>query len=325
MDTRCARQARGSSWRRSGALLATCLSVACAGAVFASGALASGGHGSGLHLHKGLGHHKIVTAAAGVVAAAPSGSSFTVESRHGATETVTVSSSTIYLERGVATPSLGSVGTGDLVAVFGTVSGSNVAASEIVIRATPAANVKRAVAKGVVQGTPSASGFTILTRSGRTKTVELTSSTQYLENGVPNPTAANIAAGDFVVVFGTRSGTTVTATRVAILAVPSSVTIGTVQTTPSAGSFVIETSDHVQFTVNTSSTTTYSERANASVSLGSIQIGENVAVFGTVSGSTITAAEVAIGNVGAGCSPLYMHPDAMLPDCCGAADGLQCR
>lgn len=327
MFTRCARRTRGSSWRRSSALVAALLSVACTGGVFASGAVASGAHERGHHSHKGLGHHKVVAAAAGVVASAPTGNTFTVESRRGSTQTVTVSSSTIYLERGVATPTLGSVGAGDLVAVFGTISGSNVAASEIVIRAAnPAANSKHAVAKGVVQGTPSASSFTILTRHGRTKTVDLSSSTQYLENGVANPTAANIAAGDFVMVFGTRSGTTVTATRVAILAVPSSVTVGTVQTTPSAGSFVIETSDQIQFTVNTSSTTTFSERANVNASLATVQIGENVAVFGAVSGSTITATEIAIGTVGLGCSPLYMHPDAVVPDCCGGADGgLQCR
>jgi hypothetical protein len=277
-------------------------------------------------LHKGLGHHKVVTAAAGVVASTPSGNTFTVEGRHRSMQTVTVSSSTIYLERGVATPTLGSVAAGDLVAVFGTASGSNVSASEIVIRAIPPMNRgRRPVTKGVVQGTPGASSFSIMMRNGRTATVNLTSSTTFVENGVSNPTAANVAAGDFVVVFGTRSGTTVTASMVAIVGVPSYVTVGTVQTTPSAGSFVIETADHIQFTVNTSSTTTYSERANATASLASIQIGENVAVFGTVSGSTITATEIAIGSVGTPCSPLYMHPEAAVSDCCGTPAGLQCR
>jgi hypothetical protein len=55
-----------------------------------------------------------------------------------------------------------------------------------------------------------------------------------------------------------------------------------------------------QLTVQTSSSTTYTERGASSASLTDVTVGENVAVFGTVSGSTVTATQIAIGGNGIG-------------------------
>ncbi|QNE34633.1 DUF5666 domain-containing protein [Leifsonia shinshuensis] len=72
------------------------------------------------------------------------------------------------------------------------------------------------IAKGVVRGTVasiSGSTWTIRTQRGTTLTVDTTSSTVY---GAPGQTqrASDFAAGDEVIVVGTRSGTTVTAVRI---------------------------------------------------------------------------------------------------------------
>ncbi|MEY9950689.1 DUF5666 domain-containing protein [Leifsonia sp. EB34] len=72
------------------------------------------------------------------------------------------------------------------------------------------------IAKGVVRGTVtqlSGSTWTITTQRGASLTVVTTSSTVY---GAPGQTrkASDFAVGDDVIVIGTRSGSTVTATRI---------------------------------------------------------------------------------------------------------------
>jgi hypothetical protein len=67
-----------------------------------------------------------------------------------------------------------------------------------------------------VSSAPSSDSFPITTRSGSSLTVDVTSSTIYLERGVTSPSLTNVAEGDVVAVFGTTSGTTVTATQVVI-------------------------------------------------------------------------------------------------------------
>jgi hypothetical protein len=70
--------------------------------------------------------------------------------------------------------------------------------------------------EGTVSSAPSSDSFPITTRSGSSLTVDVTSSTIYLERGVTSPSLTNVAEGDVVAVFGTTSGTTVTATQVVI-------------------------------------------------------------------------------------------------------------
>lgn len=240
-------------------------------------------------------------AAAGVVQSTPppGPDSFTIQTRGGTTETVDVGSpSTTYVERGVASPSLANVTPGDLVAVFGTTSGSTVTATLVVIW-TPIHH-GFAVA-GIVQGTPGVDSFTIETRGGVMDTVDVNpSTTRYFERGVPNASLSDVANGDRVGVFGTISGSTVTATAVLIAAPPvtpaSFATAGTVQTTPASGSFVIETCSHTQVTVDVTGTTTYVERSVASPTLANVAVADDVAVFGTTSGSTVTATQIVIGG-----------------------------
>jgi hypothetical protein len=247
--------------------------------------------------------------AVGIVQGTPGTGSFTILTRSGSSDTIDVSStSTSYYERGVSSPSLASVSSGDFVVVFGTASGSTITASKVVIGGAP--RHRAYIVAGTVQGTPTGDVFTITAPSGTNYTVDVSSTTSYFERGVSTPSLNDVAGGDFVAVFGSLSSTTVTATKVAIATPPPSnstfATAGTVQTTPSGGSFVIETWDHAQLTVVTSSSPTYTERGLTAASLTDVTVGENVAVFGTVSGSTVTATQIAIGGNGVGGGPGYL-------------------
>ncbi|MGO9787949.1 MAG: hypothetical protein ACLP8S_00090 [Solirubrobacteraceae bacterium] len=245
--------------------------------------------------------------AAGIVQGTPGAASFTIQTHSGSSETIDVSSSTTYYERGVSSPSLTNVTSGEFVVAWGTASGSTVTASKIVVAGAPRPRHHSLAVAGTVQGSPSGDSFTITTPSGATDTVDVTSSTTYFERGVSSPSLGDVESGDYVAVFGSVSGSTVTATKVAIATPPPSngkfATAGTVQTSPSGGSFVIETWDHGQVTVQTSSSTTYAERGVTAASLTNVTIGENVAVFGTVSGATVTATQIAIGGNGVGGGP----------------------
>jgi hypothetical protein len=260
--------------------------------------------------------HGETPAVAGIVQGTPSSDSFTIETRGGTSETVDVSDATVYCERGVPSASLTNVAAGDLVAVFGTVSGSTVTASLVVIHSD--FHHGFAVA-GVVQGTPGSTSFTIQTRGGVSDTIDVSASTKYYERGVGSVSLSDVASGDHVGVFGTISGTTVTANAVLIAAPPATsgsfVAAGTVQTTPTADSFVIETWGHVQLTVEVSGSTTYVEHGSTAASLTDVAITDDVAVFGTISGSTVTATQIVIGGNEPG------HPGHFGPSTVGPAGG----
>ncbi len=279
--------------------IGVCVAVLAAGIALIPTGVASA-HGRGLG-SEGFGRG-VIPAAAGVVQSTPSGDSFTIETRSGATDTIDVSSATTYLERGVSSPLLTNVGAGDLVAAFGTTSGSTVSASQIVISVPRSASSPQPpVAAGIVQGTPGSDSFTIQTRSGASETIDVSSSTTYYERGVSSPSLTNLASGDFVVAFGTASGSTVTASKIQLAGAPSPshhglAVAGTVQGTPGASSFTITTPSGASDTVDVSSSTSYFERGVSAASLSNVASGDYVAVFGSVSDSTVTATKVAIAT-----------------------------
>jgi hypothetical protein len=234
-------------------------------------------------------------AAAGVVAASPADNAFPITTRSSTTLTVDVTASTTYAERGVSSPTLADVTQGELVAVFGTISGTTVTASEVVI-VPPRPNHGFATA-GVVQATPTSAGFTVLTWNGTTVTVDVTASTTYFERGVSAASLTDVTQGGFVAVFGTISGTTVTASEVVI--VPpwpnhGFATAGVVQATPMSEGFTVLTWNGTTMTVDVTASTTYAEYGVSAPSLADVTQDEFVGVFGTTSGTTVTASEVVI-------------------------------
>jgi hypothetical protein len=76
---------------------------------------------------------------------------------------------------------------------------------------------QRAVVRGTIDAV-SGSTWTLAADNGRTLTVKLTASTRYGHPGAEGGSASDFAKGDEVIVVGTRSGDTVTATRVLSLA-----------------------------------------------------------------------------------------------------------
>src|ERR1700722_20101026 len=80
------------------------------------------------------------------------------------------------------------------------------------------------IAAGEVNSAPTTtatgSTFTITSR-GETVTVDVSGTTNHVEQGVSSPSVSDVGTGDFVALFGTESGTTVTATEVNIF-VPKS-------------------------------------------------------------------------------------------------------
>jgi hypothetical protein len=58
--------------------------------------------------------------------------------------------------------------------------------------------------------------FTLTTKSGTTETVDVTTTTSYVDGGVTSATLTDVKVGEHVAVFGTTSSGVITATRVAI-------------------------------------------------------------------------------------------------------------
>ena len=248
-----------------------------------------------LHHHPGLGGRP---AAAGTVTAPPAGASFSITTHSGTSLTVEVTGSTTYAERGVTSPTLADVTLGELVAVFGTLSGTTVTASEVVIWVAKTSGFRPAAA-GTVTVPPAGASFSITTHSGTSLTVEVTTSTTYAERGVTSPTLADVTQGELVAVFGTLSGTTVTASEVVIVPPRPNhgfATAGTVQATPTSTStdFTVMTWNGTTMTVDVTAATTYAEFGVSAPSLANVTQGEFVGVFGTTSGTTVAATEVVI-------------------------------
>ena len=145
--------------------------------------------------------------------------SFTVLDRSATSYTVTVKGTTIYRELNQSSVGIGDVKTGSFVDVLGSVSGTTVTATVVRIEAhEPLAprlhpvGVRPAAAGRVTAiGTKS---FTIENRAGTSLTVDVTDSTTFEEHGVASASFGGIKTGNFAVVSGTITGTTIEATDV---------------------------------------------------------------------------------------------------------------
>jgi hypothetical protein len=150
----------------------------------------------------------------GTVQTAPSSGVFTIQTPSGSTVTIDTSGSTTYREPGVTNAMISDVGVGDRVGIIGTTSGSSVSATEVLIGAPkPTASF---AAAGMVDTTPSQGSFTIKTFSGSMLTVDYDASTTYEDLGVVTPAITDVTMNEFVAVFGTQSGSMVSASEVIV-------------------------------------------------------------------------------------------------------------
>ena len=156
--------------------------------------------------------------------------------------------------------------------------------------------------------------FTLTGHDGTTVTVDVsTTTTTYVDPAVTSPSLADVKVGAHVAVFGTDSANTVTATKVAIggpggMGGPGGhdgfggtppAAVGTVASV-GTNSFTLTTRSGTTVTVDVSSTTTYRDVGVTSASIADVKVGNKVAVFGTESGSTVTATSVGIGTLPGG-------------------------
>jgi hypothetical protein len=158
--------------------------------------------------------------------------------------------------------------------------------------------------------------FTITAQDGTTVTVNVSSATTYMDQGVTSASIANVTVGQHVAVFGSDTSNTVAATNVAIGNPPTGgkggpmgapggkggtppAAVGTVESVGD-GTFTITAQDGTTVTVNVSSATTYMDQGVTSASIANVTVGEHVAVFGTDTSNTVAATNVAIGSPPAG-------------------------
>jgi hypothetical protein len=163
--------------------------------------------------------------------------SFTLTEQDGTVVTVNVGSTTSYLDPGVTSPSLANVTVGEHVAVFGTDTSDVIAATRVALGTPPAGGKGGPGGPGGRGGPPGMGGsppaafgtvksvgdgtFTLTEQDGTVVTVNVGSTTSYVDPGVTSPSLANVTVGEHVAVFGTDSSDVVTATRVAIGTPPS--------------------------------------------------------------------------------------------------------
>ena len=156
---------------------------------------------------------------------------FALTTASGSMVTVDVGSSTKYVDPSVSSPSFSNVTVGEHVAVMGTESSNTVTATTVLIGAPPA-GVKGSggFGPGGPGGPPAAVGtvksvgddtFTLSTPSGSTVTVDVGSSTKYVDPSVSSPSFSDVTVGEHVAVMGTESSNTVAATTVLIGAPPA--------------------------------------------------------------------------------------------------------
>jgi hypothetical protein len=148
--------------------------------------------------------------------------------------------------------------------------------------------------------------FTVLdARTSTTTTVVVSGPVTYKEWGVTDPSFSSLASGDYVIVVGTTSGSTVTPSSIIIMvprpaptppAAIGKVTTITPGTTPDTGTFTITGLKGTVWTIDVTGPTTYTENGvtTPAPSFASLTTSDFVSVQGTVTGTTVSATSIRI-------------------------------
>ncbi len=165
-------------------------------------------------------------------------------------------------------------------------------------------------------GTAATAGSFTLTNSHSSAspfTVDVTTTTTFKDPSATSPSFADVCDGDDVVVVGTVSSSTITATSVFVVPPPSSRASGEVSgltvngvtsncgTAATAGSFTLtsnkgwgKNSSTTTTSVDVTTTTTFKDQAVTSPSFADVCDGDYVTVTGTSSAGTLTATSVTV-------------------------------
>jgi hypothetical protein len=159
----------------------------------------------------------------------------------------------------------------------------------------------------------SAGTFTLTGRKGATFTVNVATSTTFLDEGVTGPSFANVCVGAVARAKGTVADMTVTATKVlvtlprpprpphvptgaagTVASVNGVTTAGTCGVAGSAGAFTLTVRKGATFTVNVATSTTFLDKGVTGPSFANVCVGGAAFAQGTVTDMTVTAASVLI-------------------------------
>ncbi len=171
------------------------------------------------------------------------------------------------------------------------------------------ASVNGTATAGTCGAAGSAGTFVVSGPRGAATTVEVSTTTAFVEQGVSAPTFADVCVGDRTGAFGTDPGGTFTATVVFVAPPPTprprfvSGTVASVNgtsasgacgTAGSAGSFVLDAFHGTTITVDVTSTTSFAEPGVAGPTFADVCVGERAGAVGIVTSGTMAATSVFI-------------------------------
>jgi len=250
--------------------------------------------------------------------------SFALIGPKGKTFTVNVSPSTTYVDKGVTTPTFANLCVGDIAAAKGTVNGAIVTADKVFVAPPPPPHVPTG-AEGIVASvngvsdpgrcgmTGAAGSFTLTARNNKTFTVNVDTSTPFVDPTVTTPSFANVCVGALVHAKGTVVDTTVTATNVfvvpapeppehghehehgvfgAVVSVNGVSTAGTCGTSGATGSFTLTGEKGKTFMVNVDGNTKFLEWGVTPASFATVCVDVLAGAEGDATGTTIAATGV---------------------------------
>lgn len=207
------------------------------------------------------------------------------------TYTVDASKATVTKNNSAAT--VADIAVNDQVAIRGTISGSNITATSI------RDGIMRPAYLGIVTAI---SGNTLtITAQGRGNSTTYTvdaSNAKVTKNGSDSAVSA-IAVNDKIMVQGTLSGTTITATSIRdglgsgeqpLIQGNGQPVIGGTVSAISGSSLTVTTATNISYTIDASSAKIVQGKTSADIS--SLKIGDKVIVQGKVNGTSVTASSI---------------------------------
>ena len=251
---------------------------------------------------------------AGTCGAASTSGMFTLMNPRRSQATIDVTSSTVFFERGLSSPTFADVCVNEMVGATGTASSGTIAATDVMIWSlvptdfnafgiVASVNGSKVAGACGVAGAPGT--FTVIHgRKAFSSVVDVTPATTYKEHGVSSPSFANVCVGEAAGAHGTLTGAVLDATRVHIwsppeqppatafglvVAVNGSSTLGACGVAGTSGTFTIIRRNAAHTVIDVTSTTKFRDPGVTSPSFTDVCVNETTRAVGTKSGDVLNA------------------------------------
>jgi hypothetical protein len=253
---------------------------------------------------------------AGTCGSSSTAGSFMVRAWKNVADTVDVTTTTTFVDPATTTPSFANVCVGTLVGALGAVSNDVVTATKVFVVPTPApptrrgtfgtvASVNGVTTPGTCGATSMTGSFTVRAWKNIAGTVDVATSTAFVDPVATSPSFANVCVGALVGAIGTVSNDVVTAAKVFVVprtppshgvfgmvtSVNGTTTAGTCGVAATAGTFAVTwktTTDAVGVTSDTS----FVDPAASPASFADVCVGVVAGAAGPGSNTLVTAAKV---------------------------------